>query len=187
MVEQMLSDYILKRQMRINQWTSELDFLKSIKVPLIIAKGYEDINNPKSKGEFELYSADYTLATGFRIERRRNENSSYSHYEGGLYKYRYEFYPQFYFTLRQDAKNINVLIQHRSFEKCIDMVIGCVHATLGTGDYTHESKVEEKYVDVTKALSFFKRKGVPDKLMLSLKKRTESFNVLSEYYKRDGR
>jgi len=164
MEEMTLQKYLMGRRKEFSRLEEEISFLESIKSPVIVHLYYNG---------FKLLSSDYSMATGFNIAKRDSLRNCSSDYDGGIDTLRYDFYPQFYFILKRNSKNFPVRIQHEGFDKDNDIVIRSCDVTTGTGEYYKESRNEERYIDVNRAISFFKNRGVEKTLLDRLQKKIE--------------
>lgn len=155
-----LPKYLILERKKIEALEKPLALLERIKIPLRVSV-YEKA--------IDLYSSDYSLATGFKIKKRSKSISSYSCPDGGYSRELIEYFPQFYFILEKKQ----VLIQHKGFETDKRIVVKSIDHTQGWKEYSDETKTAEDYIDTKKAISFFEKKGVKKSLLKTLEERIE--------------
>ncbi|MGV8086763.1 MAG: hypothetical protein ACP5N1_03975 [Candidatus Woesearchaeota archaeon] len=170
MIEKNLSEYIQDIRKEYELLKNNLNFLEKITYPLDVIC-YSD----KS---ISLQSEDYTLATDVKINKRSSIIQSSSNYDGGTYSYRNEYYPQFYFTLKNKPKNVQVNIRHVDFERDKNIIIRSYNVTIGTGDCKSNNNVESNHVDKKKAIEYFKEKGVKEELIIILEDKIKEYDNL---------
>lgn len=164
MVEKIsLEKYLGKKEEELAKFEKNVSFLRKIQIPLTL----EEYNS----GEIQFFSENYSLATNFKIEKRDGEChlGGMSTYDGGYRYYVDDFYPQFYFNLKNGKKSILVYVQHKGFDEDEKIVCRRIEGCRGSGDYTNETRKEEKYIDMKKVLFFFEKKGVNKNLINKLK------------------
>jgi hypothetical protein len=163
-----LSDYIKNKKEEYEKIRKEITFLEKIPHPLII----ELFDN-----KLQLYSKDYSLATDVKINVRCKTLDSSSGYDGGIHKYRYDYYPQFYFTLKHKPKNIDVLIWHEGLYTEDNVIIQRVYETDANGIYSDKKSRSEYSLDEKKVICLFEKKGVKKGVINILE------NKIQEHYK----
>jgi hypothetical protein len=157
-----LENYLKKKEQEFNKLQQEIELLKTAKGPLII-DAYSD--------SICAYSDNYSLATDFKIRKRRQHISGQSSPEGGYSQDCFETYPQFYFNLESKFKIIPVYIQHKGFDEDKRIVIKSVNITEGTKEYSDMNRRNDNYVNLEEVFNFFKKKGVKNELLKNLEKR----------------
>lgn len=162
-----LKDYLSEREKKLDNLKKEVSFLKKIKIPLKI---YKQGNNT-----LLFFSEDYSLATDFEIKKRdgRCNVGGSSDYDGGYYYYVNDFYPQFYFNLKNEEKSVLVYIQHKNFDEDENIVFRRIKGCTGSGDYTNKTNRTAEYIDIKKVFSYFEKKGVKKELISRLEKKIE--------------
>ncbi len=164
-----INKLIESKRIEFETISSDLHFLESIVLPLKV--------NVNHKG-FKLYCDDYSLASNFKIKKLVEHESGFNCYDGGYYTEKYSLYPQFYFTLKRDSKEVPVLIQHKDFDKDDRIIFKSYSITKGNGVYKNENNYENHYVNIDKVYSFFEEKGVKKDLINSLQEKIEELRKL---------
>lgn len=162
-----LEKYLNKKEEELAKLEKDVSFLRKIKMPLTLEE--------YGSGEIQFFSEDYSLATNFKIEKRNGKCNlgGMSTYDGGYHYYVDDFYPQFYFDFKNGKKSVLVYVQHKGFDEDEKIVCRRIEGCTGSGDYTNETRKEEKYIDVKKVLSFFEKKGVNKNLINKLEEKIE--------------
>lgn len=148
---------IEKKEKKINTLETELEIIKTIKIP-IRAELHEN-------GKFQLYSKDFSLATGFTVKKTSDLKSSTSDYDGGYMTHYYEYYPEFFFKIDK----YKVHIQTKSFENSKDKIFRKETSTQGSGDCHHMTNYTKHSVDYEQVIKYYQKIDVPEKLIKKLK------------------
>jgi len=161
-----LSDYVKSRREDFEMLGKELYFLECIRLHL-------DVH--VFNGEFRLYSRDYSLATDFEIKNRSEVvfGQCFGSDDGGYHTEKRSLYPQFYFTLPKDSKNVPVLVQHEGFDKDPRIIIKSCAVTTGSGIYSNEDRRIDDHVTIAEVMAFFEEKGVKKGLLDKLSTKIE--------------
>ncbi len=153
-----IKKYLIQKETKLKKLEEIVSFLKKIKLPLTIEKFNDGLS---------YYSDDYSLATGFSIKKRSGTCNIMggSDYDGGTSYFVNDFYPQFYFNLKNKEKSVRVYIQHKNFDEDETIVFKEIEGCNGWGDRSKETKKEVNYLDIKKVSSFLRKKGVKDNLI----------------------
>jgi hypothetical protein len=149
-----LSSFVASKKKNILKLEKEIDFFEKINLPLKIEK---------TDSGYRLYSEDYTLATSFRLKERTTYLEGFNSYDGGYQTCRYDYYPEFYFVIK--GKEV-IVGENPEREK----VIRSFTRTKGTKEYSLDSKIVENTVYPKRVISHYRRKCLPEKIILKLKR-----------------
>jgi hypothetical protein len=166
MEEKSLVDYLKIRKNESLKLESEIAFLESIKIPLIIRQYGDD---------YTLISENYSLATHVKIKDRSNMIGSFSCYDGGTTTILHKFYPQFYFKVKKGEEDIKILIQHPGFDNDNNIIIKSWEIMKGWGKYNSDFRDSDEYIDTKKVISYFENKGVQKDPIKKLETKIETF------------
>lgn len=165
-----LSDYLFMREQELKKLDKEVSFLQGIQIPLTLYR-YGD-------KKIQLFSEDYSLATNFEIKERPGKcnNGGISTYDGGYHYYVRDFYPQFYFNIKDGKKSVPVYVQHKGFDKDEKIVFRRIEGCRGSGAYADRTKSNSEYIDMEKVWSYLEGKGVKKRLINRLEKKIKELN-----------
>lgn len=149
-----LSSYLARKKEECQKLEKEIAFLSRIKLPLKIEL---------DDSGYRLYSNHYSLATSFRLKERATHIEGFNSYEGGWQTYRYDYYPEFYFCI-----NGKEVIVGENLER--EKAIRSFTKTKGTKEYSLENRIIENTVYPRRVLSYYRRKGLSEKIILKMKK-----------------
>ncbi len=167
-----LDDYLQRESERVQKSRTDLQFLQGIKIPLSIVDDGD--------GRIWLYSDDYSLAEDFRVKKKSKEIEHGSSTPGGSFgTRRVILYLQFFFYVKAAGRKKEVLIEHPGYENDKRILIRSVREKWGYGDYSDYNSRQNEYVEVEKTLEFFRRKGVPEKLLEKLARTVKGIEELT--------
>jgi hypothetical protein len=153
-----LETYLEEKEKEFKKLEEEISILREIKVPVSIRFD-------------KLYSFDYSMAQDFTIEQKSKKVYGFHNCDGGYDIYEINYYPQFFFTLETSSKHLQVLIQHENFENDERIIFKKHTYKTGDDEYGERQKYPINQVNIDGTFSFFKDKGVNDKLLKKLRRR----------------
>ncbi len=165
-----ISDYLLRREKLLSDLEKQVELLKKMPASVKI-RSYDKDDKYLDKQYFVC--EDYSLATDFQIEKRREDKGGSHGYDGGYSSYTIETYPQFYFRVGETGASVRVDIQHSGYESDKRIVLKTVDRTDGCKEYTDMTRYSENEGNLEDVLKFFAKKGVNDNLLVRLKERVK--------------
>lgn len=167
-----LADYLIEKEEELIKLNKEVSFLQSIQMPLMLHK--------YGNNQIQFYSDNYHFATNFEIKKRDGHCNieGISNYDGGYNYSVHEFYPQFYFKIKDGKKSVQVYIQHKDFDNDEKIVFKKIKECRGYGGYANKTKRELEYIDLKKVFSYFNEKGVNKPLLNNLEKKIKELKLL---------
>lgn len=163
-------DYLARREKLLGELEKEIDLIKKMPVSVKI-RSYDKEDKDLDKQYFVC--EDYSLATDFKIEKRREDKGGSHGYDGGYSSYTIETYPQFYFRVGETGSSVRVDIQHHGYDSDKRIVLKTVDRTDGCKEYSDMTRHSENEGNLEDVLKFFAKKGVNENLLERLKERVK--------------
>jgi hypothetical protein len=152
-----LETYLGKKEEEFKKLEEEISTLREIKIPVSIRFD-------------KLYSSDYSKAEDFSIEHKTKKVNGFHNCDGGYDINETGYYPQFFFTIKTSSKSLQVLVQHEGFEND-ERIIFKKHTYKIGDDYETSQQYPINQININRAFSFFKDKGVNYKLLEKFRRR----------------